>query len=164
MGLREGSSIGHRILCLHISSGTRIRATVVRLTHAKQHNIQTSKGGKHGARQPLDGITSASEPKYVQNGKRGARLPITGLTSASEPKTHSKRQTWSPTANPGLTSASEPKHHQITSKHTQKRKRLPGVVSHDHLPTYLVWNEDQGDVVPLKGTKLLTRNRGKTHN
>ena len=55
-------------------------------------------------------------------------------------------------------------HNQITSKHTQKRKRLPGVVSHDHLPTYLVWNEDQGDVVPLKGTKLLTRNRGKTHN
>ena len=55
-------------------------------------------------------------------------------------------------------------HNQITSKHTQKRKRLPGVVSHDHLPTYLVWNEDQGDVVPLKGTKLLTRNRGKIHN
>ena len=61
-------------------------------------NIQTSKGGKHGARQPLDGITSASEPKHTQKGKRGARQPITGLTSASEPKainsklTHAKRK------------------------------------------------------------------------
>ena len=103
-------------------------------------NIQTSKGGKHGARQPLDGITSASEPRHTQKGKRGARQPITGLTSASEPK-----------------------HNQITSKHTQKRKRLPGVVSHDHLPTYPVWNKDQGDVVPPQGKENLARNRGKTH-
>ena len=54
-------------------------------------------------------------------------------------------------------------HNQITGKHTQKRKRLPGVVSHDHLPTYLVWNKDQGDVVPPKGKENLARNRGKTH-
>jgi len=64
----------------------------------------------------------------------------------------------------GLRRHPNPKHSQITSKHMQKRKRLPGVVSHDHLPTYLVWNKDQGDVVPLKGTKLLTRNRGKTRD
>ena len=37
MGLRGTSSIRYRTLCLHILSGTRIRATVVRLTHAKQH-------------------------------------------------------------------------------------------------------------------------------
>ena len=104
-------------------------------------NIQTSKGGKHGARQPLDGITSASEPKHTQKGKRGARQPITGLTSASEPNIHKK----------------------ITNKHTQKEKKVPRETSHGLLPTYLVWNEDQGDVVPLKGTELLTRNRGKTH-
>ena len=47
--------------------------------------------------------------------------------------------------------------------HTKEKKRLPGVVSHDHLPTYLVWNEDQGDVVPLKGKKISARNRGTTH-
>jgi len=38
----------------------------------------------------------------------------------------------------------------ITVKHTHKKgKKVPGVVSHDHLPTYLVWNKDQGYVVPL---------------
>ena len=44
-----------------------------------------------------------------------------------------------------------------------KRKKVPGETSHGLLPTYLVWNEDQGDVVPLKGTELLARNQGKTH-
>ena len=46
---------------------------------------------------------------------------------------------------------------------TQKGKKVPGETSHGLLPTYLVWNEDQGDVVPLKGTELLARNQGKTH-
>ena len=102
-------------------------------------NTRTNKGGKHGARQPLDGIMSASEPKHAQNGKRGARPPITGLTSASEPK-----------------------HTQEDNKQTHtKEKKVPGETSHGLLPTYLVWNEDQGDVVPLKGTELLTRNRGE---
>ncbi|KAI5416559.1 hypothetical protein KIW84_041565 [Lathyrus oleraceus] len=103
-------------------------------------------------------------------------------------QTHPNRQTWSLNANhwayisirtkhthtgtrrplDGLTSASKHttrtiKHNRITSKHTQKRKRLPGVVSHDHLPTYLVWNKDQGDVVPPKGGENLARNQGKTH-
>ena len=56
----------------------------------------------------------------------------------------------------GLTSASEP-------KHTQKGKKVPGETSHGLLPTYLVWNEDQGGVVPLKGKESLTRNQGETH-
>jgi hypothetical protein len=108
VGLREGSSIGHRILCLHISSGTRIRATVVRLTHAKQHkthkqmanvgpdnhsmelrqhpNQNTLKRANvEPDRQSLD-LRRHPNPKHAQNGKRGARQPITGLTSASEPK------------------------------------------------------------------------------
>ena len=54
----------------------------------------------------------------------------------------------------GLRRHPNQRHNQITSKRTQKRKRLPGVVSHDHLPTYLVWNKDQGDVVPRKGKKI----------
>ena len=40
----------------------------------------------------------------------------------------------------------------LDSKQTnthQKRKRVPGEISHDLLPTYLIWYEDQGDVVPL---------------
>jgi len=106
-------------------------------------NIQTSKGGKHGARQPLDGITSASEPKHTQMGKHGARQPILDLRRHPNPNIHN----------------------QITKQTNQQiNKKAPGEVSHDLLPTYLVWNKDQGDVVPLKGTKLLTRNRGKIHN
>ena len=57
--------------------------------YARQTTQNAQTDGKHGARQPLDGITSASEPKHAQNGKRGARPPITGLTSASEPNTQS---------------------------------------------------------------------------
>lgn len=81
-------------------------------------------------------------------------------------KTHSNGQTWSPTANHWAYVGIRAKtNNQITKQTNQQiNKKAPGVVSHDHLPTYLVWNEDQGDVVPLKGTKLLTRNRGKTHN
>jgi len=90
---------------------------------------------------PITGLTSASEPKHTPEGKRGARPPITGLTSASEPNIYKK----------------------ITSKHTQKEKKVPGETSHGLLPTYLVWNEDQGDVVPLKGKEILARNQGKTH-
>ena len=72
-------------------------------------NIQTSKGGKHGARQPLDGITSASEPKHAQEGKHGAQQPIIGLTSASEPKHTQKGKRGARQPITGLTSASEPK-------------------------------------------------------
>ena len=56
--------------------------------YARQTTQNAQTDGKHGARQPLDGITSASEPKH-KNGKRGARQPITGLMSASEPNTQS---------------------------------------------------------------------------
>ena len=60
----------------------RIRAFVARLTRT-----QTNTGkGKRGARMPITGLTSTSEPKHTQRGKHEARMPITGLTSASEPK------------------------------------------------------------------------------
>ena len=42
-------------------------------------------------------------------------------------------------------------HKQINKQTHTKRKKVPGETSHGLLPTYLVWNEDQGDVVPLKG-------------
>ncbi|KAI5431054.1 hypothetical protein KIW84_035273 [Lathyrus oleraceus] len=76
-------SLGYRILCIRIfSDERRIRAFVARLTRT-----QTNKGkGKHGARMPITGLTSASEPKRTQRGKRGAQMPITGLTLTSEPK------------------------------------------------------------------------------
>ena len=109
--------------------------------YARQTTQNAQTEGKHGARQPLNGITSASEPKHTPNGKRGARLPITGLTSASEPKYTQEE----------------------TSKHTQKEKKVPGETSHGLLPIYLVWNEDQGDVVPPQGKENLARNQGKTH-
>jgi hypothetical protein len=41
-------------------------------------------------------------------------------------------------------------------EHTQKNKRLPGEISHDLLPTYLFWYENQGDVVPLNRGKETT--------
>jgi hypothetical protein len=56
---RGTGSLGYRILCLRISSGMRIRATVVRLTHAETKHTQT---GKHGNRMPIAGLTSDSEP------------------------------------------------------------------------------------------------------
>ena len=80
-------------------------------------------------------------------------MPITGLTSASEPK-----RTHTGTRMPldGLTSAS--KH---TTTHTEgwktkggKRKGRPERSAH-LLPTYLIWYEDQGDVVPLQRDKGL---------
>ena len=78
----------------------RIRAFVARLTRT-----QTDTGkGKRGARMPITGLTSASEPKHTQEGKHGARTPITGLTSASEPK-HTHTRTRMPLD--GLTSASK---------------------------------------------------------
>ena len=60
----------------------RIRAFVARMTRT-----QTKTGkGKRGARLPITGLTSASEPKHTQEGKHGAQMPITGLTLTSEPK------------------------------------------------------------------------------
>jgi hypothetical protein len=57
--------------------------------YARQTTQNTQTDGKHGAQQPIIGLTSASEPKHTQKGKRGARQPITGLTSASEPNAQS---------------------------------------------------------------------------
>ena len=120
---------------------------------------------------PITGLTSASEPKHTQKGKRGARTPITGLTSASEPK-HTHTGTRMPLD--GLTSASK---HTTTKQvnresgtraynrqaHTQKERKVPGETSHGLLPTYLIWYEDQGDVVPLNGKEILARNQGESH-
>ena len=142
MGLRRTSSIRYRTLCLHILSGTRIRATVVRLTHAKQH--KTYKQARVANMEP-DNHWMELRRHPNQNTLKRANV---------EPDSQSLGLRRHP--NPSI-------HNQITSKRTQKRKRLPGVVSHDHLPTYLVWNEDQGDVVPLKGKGILARNQGETH-
>ena len=38
---------------------------------------------------------------------------------------------------------------------------MPGETSHGLLPTYLIWYEDQGDVVPLNGKEILTRYKGR---
>ena len=141
MGLRRTSSIRYRTLCLHILSGTRIRATVVRLTHAKQH--KTYKQARVANMEPDNHWMELRRHPNQNTLKRANGEPDCQLLDLRR--------------HPNQT------HSQITSKRTQKRKRLPGVVSHDHLPTYLVWHEDQGDVVPLKGTELLTRNQGKTH-
>ena len=79
-------SLGYRILCLRISSGMRIRATVVRLAHAKPKKTNT------GNRLPIAGLMSDSTQK---KGKHGTRMPITGLISAPEPT----NPHWKPTAN-----------------------------------------------------------------
>ena len=47
--------------------------------------------------------------------------------------------------------------HKRANKQTHtKRKKVPGETSHGLLPTYLIWYEDQGDVVPLNGKEILT--------
>ena len=80
-------------------------------------------------------------------------MPIAGLTSDFEPtNTHTGNRL--PIT--GLTS---------DSKHTQrveKEKGRPERSAH-LLPTYLIWYEDQGDVVPLhrERTSSLTRDKGK---
>ena len=135
-----------------------------------------------GTRMPLDGLTSASKHTTRQNkdtGERGARLPITGLMSASEPK-HTHTGTQMPLD--GLTSASKHtttqqvnresgtqpttvKHKQTDRQQVLRSHRLEpskGQTTHTKerkgarrdqlnlLPTYFIWCEDQGDVVPLR--------------
>ena len=56
---------------------------------ADTHTNKQSKG-KRGARLPITGLMSASEPKHTQRGKRGAQMPIAGLTLTSEPKQHNR--------------------------------------------------------------------------
>ena len=56
--------------------------------------------------------------------------------------------------------------HILTHKKKQanihkKEKKVPGETSHGLLPTYLIWYEDQGDVVPLNGKEILTRYKGR---
>ena len=108
---------------------------------------------------PITGLTSASEPKQTHT---GTQMPLDGLTPASKHTTSTIKHNQD-TDGQSLGLHPYPDTQALTSKHTQKRKKMPGETSHGLLPTYLVWNEDQGDVVPLKGTELLTRNQGKTH-
>ena len=74
-------SLGYRILCLRISSGMRIRATVVRLTHA-----ETRQNTKRQTWNP-----NANRWTYIsfrtKQTHTGNRLPIAGLTSDSKHRT-----------------------------------------------------------------------------
>ena len=72
-------------------------------------------------------------------------MPIAGLISASEPK-HTHIGTRMPLD--GLTSAS--KHTTTQNKDTGARRDQLNL-----LPTYFIWYEDQGDVVPLRRDKGL---------
>ena len=109
----------------------RIRAFVARLTRT-----QTNTGkGKHGARMPITGLTSASEPKHTHT---GTQMPLDGLTSASKHTTTQQVNRESGTRAYNC------------QAHTQKERKVPGETSHGLLPTYLIWYEDQGDVVPLR--------------
>ena len=89
---------------------------------------------------PIVGLTSASEPKHTQRGKRGAQMPITGLTLASEPKR---------TQQIDRESGTQP----TTVKQTQKKRKGARRDQLNLLPTYFIWYEDQGDVVPLRRDK-----------
>jgi hypothetical protein len=101
VGLGEGSSIGRRILCLHILSGTRIRATVVRLTHAKQH--KTYKQARVANMEP-DNHWMELRRHPNQNTLKRANV---------EPDSQSL----------GLRRHPNQTHNQITGKHTQKEKK-----------------------------------------
>ena len=88
----------------------------------------------------------------TQTGKHGNRMAIAGLTSDSEPtNTHTGNQL--PIA--GLMSDSN------THTGVEKEKGRPERSTH-LLPTYLIWYEDQGDVVPLNRERnsVLTRDKG----
>ena len=76
---------------------------------------------------PITGLTSASEPKHTQEGKRGARVSIKGLTSASKSNTHK----------------------ECGDTKVKKKRKGARRDQLNLLPTYLIWYEDQGDVVPL---------------
>ena len=106
---------------------------------------------------PITGLTLTSEPKQTHT---GTRMPLDGLTSASkhtttnkligsrglEPITvkHALKQTdrQQMLRSQGL----EPSKGHTT--HTKEKGR-PERSAH-LLPTYLIWYEDQGDVVPLR--------------
>ena len=90
-------------------------------------------------------------------------MPITELTSASEPK-------HTPTLEPECHSMdlhqlpSTQQHNKligsrglepITVKHTQKKRKGARRDQLNLLPTYFIWYEDQGDVVPLQRDKGL---------
>ena len=109
----------------------RIRAFVARLTRA-----QTNTGkGKRGARLPITGLTSASEPKRTHT---GTQMPLDGLTSASKHTTNNR-----------IRNANRWAYIHLLTHTKTKQKGRPERSAH-LLPTYLIWYEDQGDVVPLQ--------------
>ena len=79
-------------------------------------------------------------------------MPITGLTSASEPtNTHRK-----PTANRWTYVGLQPEHTQGWLRHKGLEKKKGARRDQlNLLPTYFIWYEDQGDVVPLRRDKGL---------
>ena len=109
----------------------RIRAFVARLTRT-----QTKAGkGKRGARMPITGLTSASEPKHTQE---------TNCQSLDLCRTPTRKHLhWNPNAT-RWTYISFQAHNKAKQRH-----RRPERSAH-LLPTYLIWYEDQGDVVPLR--------------
>ena len=140
MGLREGSSIRRRTLCLHILSGTRIRATVVRLTHAKQHKTH-----KQMANMEPDNHSMELRQHPNQNTHKTANVEpeCQSLDLHQHPNQTNPR--WNPNAT-RWTYISFQAH-----DNTKQRHRRPERSAH-LLPTYLIWYEDQGDVVRDGGT------------
>ncbi|KAI5407268.1 hypothetical protein KIW84_053503 [Lathyrus oleraceus] len=119
-------SLGYRILCIRIfSDERRIRAFVARLTRTQTKQDK----GKRGARRPIAGLTSASEPKHTHT---GTQMPLDGLTSASKHTT---------TQQVDRESGTQP----ITVKQTQKKRKGARRDQLNLLPTYFIWYEDQGD-------------------
>ena len=114
---------------------------------------------------PIDGLTSASEPKHTQEPKCHSmdlhQLPSTQQhnkligSRGLEPIT--VKHTLKQTDNKLLRSqALEPNNCQTTHKKKkgENEKGRPERSAH-LLPTYLIWFENQGDVVPLVGEKGL---------
>ena len=94
--------------------------------------------------------SSADAHADKQNtGKRGARKPITGLTSASEPNTRILEPEGHSMDLHQLPSTQQGKTQGLKKKKGARRDQL------NLLPTYFIWYEDQGDVVPLRRDKGL---------
>jgi len=83
-------------------------------------------------------------------------MPIAGLTSDSEPKhTHTGNQMPRDGLIPDNTQQEDTECqslvlHPFPNTHKDKTKKGRPERSAHLLPTYLIWYEDQGDVVPLR--------------
>ncbi|KAI5403688.1 hypothetical protein KIW84_051018 [Lathyrus oleraceus] len=140
---------------------SKIKALVARLTHAKQNR-------NTGNRPPIAGLMLDSTP----TSKHGNRMPIAGLTSDSEPTNTHRKSTANRWTYVRLQQANKTRETNCqsldlrqtpnTHKGVKKKKGRPERSAH-LLPTYLIWYEDQGDVVPLHReiTSNLTRDKGR---